>query len=78
MPVRLPKLIVRGTAGEGLQRRIHRYRIQIRFLSLRLRFHVVEGLRYARELPRWKFRLKQYIASTSATVSRANKGMTIL
>lgn len=78
IPVRLPPLIVRGTAREGLRRRISRYWIQLRFLTLRLRFHFVEGLRYAWELPRWEFRLKQYIASTSASVSPANKGMTIL
>ncbi len=54
LPSRLPSLVVRAAAGETLRRRISRYQLQIYFVFSRLRFHVVEGLRYIRESYRWR------------------------
>ena len=54
LPLRLPPPIVRGTAGETLHARMRRYRLQVYFVLFRLRFHVVEGLRYLRENYRWR------------------------
>jgi hypothetical protein len=54
LPSRLPPPVVRGTHDETLRGRMSRYRLQIYFVQLRLRFHVVEGLRYFRESYRWR------------------------
>lgn len=77
IPLRLPPLVVRGEEHESLQTRMRRYRIQFAFVLLRLRFHVIEGLRYAWELPRWRLRTRQLAESDSISISPANKGMTI-
>lgn len=53
-PSRLPPPIVRATPGERFSTRIARYRLQVRFILSRLRFHLVEGLRYAMESYRWR------------------------
>ena len=58
LPSRLPPPVVRGTSGETLRVRMSRYRLQIYFILLRLRFHVVEGIRYFRESYRWR----QYVS----------------
>lgn len=52
-PSRLPPPVIRGTAGESLHTKLARYRIQIRYVLSRLRFHLVEGSRYAVESYRW-------------------------
>ena len=54
LPLSLPPLIVQGKANETLWTRLRRYRTQIRFILFRLRFHMVEGLRYLRESLRWQ------------------------
>jgi hypothetical protein len=54
LPSHLPPPVVRSSANETLLVRISRYRLQVYFILLRLRFHVVEGLRYFRELYRWR------------------------
>jgi hypothetical protein len=53
-PLRLPPPVVRRLAGETLSTTVARYRIQARFILSRVRFHVVEGLRYAMESYRWR------------------------
>jgi hypothetical protein len=53
-PSRLPPTVIRALAGETLSTRLARYRIQSRFILSRLRFHIVEGLRYAIESYRWR------------------------
>lgn len=58
LPSRLPPPVVHGTSGETLCITMSRYRVQIYFVLLRLRFHVVEGLRYLRESRRWR----QYVS----------------
>jgi hypothetical protein len=54
LPRRLPPPVTRPSAEETLRVRIRRYRIQLHFILLRLRFHLVEGLRYIWESYRWR------------------------
>jgi hypothetical protein len=54
LPWRLPPAIVRPSADETLPIRVRRYRMQLHFILLRLRFHCVEGLRYTWESHRWR------------------------
>jgi hypothetical protein len=54
LPRRLPPLLIRATADESIKPRIRRYLTQLHFLLLRLRFHVVEGLRYTVESYHWR------------------------
>jgi len=54
LPSRLPPVIVRASADESLLKQIRRYRVQVHFILLRLRFHIVEGLRYTQEAYRWR------------------------
>jgi hypothetical protein len=58
LPLRPPPAIAPAVAGESFSRRIRRYRLQTGFVLFRLRFHVVEGLRYAWERARWR-RIRQ-------------------
>jgi hypothetical protein len=54
LPLRLPPPSRVGAEREPLLARMNRMRSKLRFLFLRLRFHVVEGLRYALEARRWR------------------------
>jgi hypothetical protein len=54
LPLSLPPIVIRGSSGETLSTRLARYRVQVRFISSRFRFHLVEGLRYALESYRWR------------------------
>jgi len=54
LPCRLPPIIVDATPGEVLSTRILRCRRQLHFILFRLRFHIVEGLRYLYESARWR------------------------
>ena len=54
LPSRLPPAVIRASANETLPVRILRYRMQIQFIISRLRFHIVEGLRYTWESYRWR------------------------
>ena len=54
LPVRLPPPVIRAFPNETLSVRLGRYRGQLRFILYRLRFHTVEGLRYAWESRRWR------------------------
>jgi hypothetical protein len=53
-PSRLPPTVIRSAANETLSTRFARYRIQLRFLFSRFRFHLVEGLRYKVHSYRWR------------------------
>ena len=61
LPFSLPPLIAHATANESLTMRLRRYHTQLYFISLRLRFHIVEGLRYLGESLRWR-QLKKGLA----------------
>lgn len=54
LPSRLPPSVIRAFPNEAMSVRIARYRMQLQFVLLRLRFHFVESLRYAWESYRWK------------------------
>jgi hypothetical protein len=54
LPRRLPPAVIRASVRETLPARIRRYRLQLSFMLGRLRFHVVEGIRFARESYRWR------------------------
>lgn len=54
LPLHLPSPIIRAFPNETFSVRLGRYRMHARFISFRLRFHVVEGFRYAWQLPRWR------------------------
>jgi hypothetical protein len=54
LPSRLPPPVIRAFPNEAMPVRISRYRMQLELVLLRLRFHFVEGLRYAWESYRWK------------------------
>jgi hypothetical protein len=54
LPLKLPPVVARATANETPHTRMLRYRFQARFILIRLRFHCVEGVRYAWESTRWR------------------------
>jgi len=58
-PTRLPPVIIRGVAGEKLSTRLCRYRLQVRYIFARMRFHIVEGLRYVWESYQWRQRTER-------------------
>ncbi len=53
LPSRWPPPVIRGFPNETFSVRLGRYRMQIHFILLRLRFHIVEGVRYRWETHRW-------------------------
>ena len=56
-PIHLPPRVTRGESGEAMLFRLRRYLGQARFALIRLRFHLIEGLRFAIESLRWQRRL---------------------
>lgn len=54
LPLRMPPALIRPSADERLTVRIRRYRMQFGFILCRLRFHIVEGIRYLWESYRWR------------------------
>ena len=57
LPVRLPPPVIRAFPNETLGVRLRRHRAQLRHILSRLRFHIVEGLRFAWESHRWRRRI---------------------
>ena len=60
LPVRLPPPVIRAFPDETLGVRLRRHRAQLRYILFRLRFHIVEGLRYAWESHRWRRRIDRF------------------
>jgi hypothetical protein len=54
VPRNLPPVITYRAPGETRRDSLRRYRKQLSFIWMRLRFHSVEGLRYLRESVRWQ------------------------
>ena len=54
LPSRFPPAVIRASIDEALAVRIRRYCMQLAFILTRLRFHIVEGLRYTWESHRWQ------------------------
>jgi len=58
IPRQLPRVIWQRTLGEKPQESVRRYYKQLNYVGMRVRFHIIEGLRYLRESARWKRRIK--------------------
>jgi hypothetical protein len=54
VPRRLPPFILHAVAGETLIARMNRYWRQLHFIVFRLRFHLLEGMRYFCESILWR------------------------
>jgi hypothetical protein len=54
VPLRFPPLVIRAFPHETFSVRLARYRMQLSFIFLRLRFHILEGIRYRWETRRWR------------------------
>jgi hypothetical protein len=65
LPLRLPPSISPASSNDTFPVRLRRYRVQLRFVCFRLRFHVVEGARYVWELHRWR----QHMNSRGRTIA---------
>ncbi len=61
LPSRLPPVLIQGSANETIRVRIRRHRMQLHFIHARLRFHIVEGLRYAWESYLWRQHMNGFI-----------------
>ena len=59
LPSRLPPPVIRAFPNEALPVRLRRYCMHIQLILERLRFHIVEGFRYALESRRWR-RMKEF------------------
>lgn len=57
LPSRLPPPVARAFPNELLSIRIRRYAVQLHFLFSRLRFHLIEGIRYSWQSHRWQQQL---------------------
>jgi len=62
LPTRLPHAIMPAPADETLRFRAQRYAAQLQFILRRIRFHVVEGLRYAWASYRWRQQRNEFSA----------------
>ncbi len=60
LPLRLPPAITHAPATETLRARLRRQRMELRFILFRLRFHIMEGLRYTLESLRWRQRMNRF------------------
>ncbi len=58
IPSGFPPPVIRRLPGEILSIRLARYRMQLRVILNRFRFHLVEGARFAWESRRWRQQLK--------------------
>jgi Uncharacterised nucleotidyltransferase len=61
LPRKLPPAIIRASGREALPVRIRRYRLQLSHIFGRLRFHIVEGVRYTWESQRWRQNLNRTV-----------------
>ncbi len=59
LPFCLPPPIIRALPGERFSVRLGRYRMQLGLVLSRMCFHVVEGVRFAWELVRWRRQLSR-------------------
>ncbi len=58
LPSRLPYPVIRAFPNEAFPVRIRRYHMHLQLILQRLRFHIVEGFRFALESRRWR-RMKE-------------------
>lgn len=72
LPSRIPK-VTEAPLNESWSDRIHRYRLQIRFLHMRFRFHLIEGIRYLYEFTVWSRALSQMRSVQAFRISGSSK-----
>lgn len=60
MPFRLPPPVARRAMNEPFRTRVRRYRLQLGFILLRLRFHITEGARYFLESLHWRRYMSEF------------------
>ena len=58
-PSRLPPSLIQASGSESVTLRLRRYRLQLHHIFSRLRFHIVEGLRFIAESYRWRQHLNR-------------------
>jgi hypothetical protein len=73
LPLHRAPPIASAPANESLSGRLRREYYQMRFVLFRLRFHVVEGLRYAIEAWRWKRQLSSQNSFTTHAVTETSR-----
>jgi hypothetical protein len=76
LPIHRAPRIIHAGIDDSFSKRIRRIAFQLRFTLFRLRFHVIEGLRYMVESPRWKRRvaaLYEYAPALEANSERLNE-----
>lgn len=61
LPVQFPPFVIKAFPNESLSIKFGRYRMQLNFLLLRLRFHIIEGVRYLWESYRWQRLLSRLV-----------------
>jgi hypothetical protein len=71
LPRRLPFAVAHRAPGETPRDSMMRYRKQIHFFWIRLRFHTVEGLLYLRESLRWRKLLRSTESGFTGTSGEA-------
>jgi hypothetical protein len=77
VPRSLPKLMTYDPGPESLADRLGRYHIKFQVLRHRLRFHVVEGVRYLLHAARWRRHMARLGRPQEQRLLARNKGMTI-
>jgi hypothetical protein len=65
LPLRLPPTIVCESKQVSVRLRIKRACKQLQYICVRLRFHIVEGVRYAWEAQRWQRQIHRQILDAS-------------
>jgi hypothetical protein len=63
MPSRRPPRIIHVDPGGSLRERLAGALCQLRYEAFRARFHIVQGLAYLMEVPRWRHALNQHKAT---------------
>jgi hypothetical protein len=58
LPLYCATKIANAEPKEGLRKRLRREYYQLRYMLFRLRFHVIEGIRYLIESVRWKYHIR--------------------
>jgi hypothetical protein len=72
LPLRLPPPIAVAPEQESLTARVRRHQAQMKFVLSRLRFHVVEGVRFAVERKRWQKTRKTFQRQSSGLYHRSS------
>jgi hypothetical protein len=67
--------ICHATSNDGLSKRLRQRYYQARYILFRIRFHIVEGLRYFIESVRWKHLVSSLIPSASAGGASPGAGL---